>query len=91
VVTKPFVLEGGKLEVNLDAKDGEAAVEILDETAKPIPGFTQEEAKAFKAADGLRLQPRWEGQADLGNLKGKAVRLKFHLKNARLYAVQVKP
>jgi hypothetical protein len=111
VVTKPFLLEGGKLEVNLDTKEGspreieraptssapvvgisrgEAMVEILNEAGKPIPGFTQQEAKPFKAADGLRLQPRWETRADLATLKGQVVRLKFHLKNARLYAFQIK-
>jgi len=91
VVTKPLVLDGTRLEVNLDAKDGEATVEVLDEVARPIPGFTRREAQPLRATDGLRLQPRWEARADLGELKGRVVRLKFYLQNARLYAFQVKP
>jgi len=90
VVTKPFELHRSKLQINVDAKNGEVSVEVLDEAGKPMPGFTQDEAKLFKAVDDLRLQPRWKGQSDLAALKGKVVRLKFHLKNAKLYAFQLK-
>ncbi len=90
VVTKPFQLEGGKLEVNVDAKKGEVVVEALDEGGQPVPGFTRMDAQVFRGVDELRLQPRWSGGADLAALKGKVVRLKFHLANARLYAFQVK-
>ncbi len=91
VETKPFKLEGSKLEVNVDAKKGEVVVEALDEAGQPVPGFTEKDAQVFRGADGLRLQPRWNTHADLGALKGKFVRLKFHLKNAKLYAFQVLP
>ncbi|MBI4582543.1 MAG: hypothetical protein HY717_00725 [Planctomycetes bacterium] len=91
VVTKPFTLEGSQVEINADARNGELLVEVLDETGQPMPGFTRREAVAFKAADGLRLQPRWEAHGDLEPLKGKVVRFGFHLQNARLYAFQVVP
>ncbi len=90
VETKPFKLEGSKLEVNLNAQNGGCLVEVLDEGGKPIPGFTHGDAVALRALDGLRLQPRWKPPADLAALEGKAVRLKFHLQKARLYAFQVK-
>ncbi len=90
VETKPFKLEGNKLEVNVDAKKGEVVVEALDEAGQPVPGFAKKDAQVFRGADELRLQPRWSGGADLAALKGKVVRLKFHLANARLYAFQVK-
>jgi hypothetical protein len=90
VVTKPFKLEGDKLEVNVDAKNGELRVEVLDANGKPIPGFSGGASKVYEAVDELRLQPSWNDGANLSTLKGKVVRLKFHLKNARLYAFQVK-
>lgn len=89
LITKPFKLEGKHLEINADAVKGSVAVEILDEDANPIPGFTQQEFKPLKAADGVRLECKWEKQPDLGSLEGKTVRLKFDLDKARLYAFQV--
>jgi hypothetical protein len=91
VTTQPFVLDGTRLEVNIDAKKGEFFVEVLDgSSGEPLPGFSRREARGHKAVDELRLRPRWEKQADLPDLKGKVVRLKFHLRDAKLYAFQVK-
>ncbi len=39
--------------------------------------------------DELRLQPNWNSK-DLSALKGKTIRLKFYLENAKLYAFQIK-
>ncbi len=89
VLTKPFKLEGSKLEVNVDAKNGEVVVEVLDEAGQPIPGYSQRDAEVFKALDELRLRLSWKGQENLAVLRGKIIRLKFHLKNAKLYAFQV--
>ena len=86
VVTKPFRLEGGKLEVNVNAKSGWARVELLDETGREMPGFSGEAAKQYKGVDELRLTPRWKSSGGLSSLKGKAVKLRFTLQNARLYA-----
>jgi len=78
VVTKPFRLEGDKLEVNVDAKAGSVRIELLDESGGAIPGFLL----TSKGADKLRLTPKW----DMSKLKGRTVRLRFGLQNARLYA-----
>ena len=40
VVTKPFVLDGPSLVVNVDAKYGAFAVEVLDAEGAAIPGYT---------------------------------------------------
>lgn len=90
ITTKPFVLEGETLQVNVDAGDGRFYAEILDADGKPIPGFTVNEAKIFGGVDQLRLEPWWEGQKDLSSLKSKTIRLKFYLYNAKLYAFQIK-
>jgi hypothetical protein len=105
ITTKPFRLEGSRLEMNVDASrngasrngasnhgavnDGMVRVELLDESGQPIDGFAGNDAEWSRGVNELRFQPRWANQKDLSTLKGKAVRLKIHLKNARLYAFQV--
>jgi len=39
--------------------------------------------------DKLRLKPAWKDDKDLSALKGKVVRIRFRLSNARLYAFQI--
>jgi len=90
VVTKPFILQGNKLQVNVDAHNGQVFVEILDAICRPIPGFTFSETKIYNDVDELRFEPRWKDNRDLSELNGKVVRLKFHLRNAKLYAFQIK-
>ena len=82
ITTKPFKLEGDKLEVNVDAKEGSLLIELLDEKDQPISGFSSKS----KGVDKLRLTPKW----DLSKLKGRSVKLKFTLQNAKLYAFQFK-
>ena len=91
VITKPFRLEGSKLEINVDARDGELGVEVSDalQSGTPIPGFTASDALVSRNVDDLRLHPRWKDNADLAALRGKVVRLKFGLRNAKLYSFQV--
>jgi hypothetical protein len=86
IVTKPFKLEGDRLEVNVDAKAGWVRVELLDENGKAIPGFSGAVAKQHKGADELRLAPKWKSDGDLSSLKGKTVKLRFTLQNAKLYS-----
>ena len=88
VTTKPFRLEGDTLQVNVDASDGSLKTEILDANGDPIPGFSSDAAKVYRGYDSVRLGPKWKGK-DLSALKGKVVQLRFHLRNAQLYAFQV--
>ena len=90
ITTKPFKLEGDKLEVNVDAKDGWVQVELLDENGKAIAGFSGKAAKQHKGIDELRLTPKWGSGGDLSQLKGKTVKLKFTLQNAKLYSFSFK-
>jgi len=39
--------------------------------------------------DDLRVQQCWDGRADLDGLVGQTVRLRFYLRNAKLYAFQI--
>jgi hypothetical protein len=86
VVTKPFKLEGGTLHVNVDAQAGWVQVELLDEAGKDISGFSGKAAKQYNGADELRLTPQWKPGGNLSRLQGTTVRLRFTLRNAKLYA-----
>ncbi len=90
VVTRPFKLQGDKLQINVNAKAGWVRVELLDETGKGIPGFSGKAAKQHKGADELRLSPQWKSRGGLSQLKGRTVKLKFTLQNAKLYSFSFK-
>jgi len=45
--------------------------------------------KRYNAVDQLRLTPQWRAGRDLSAIKGKVIRLKFHLRNAKLYSFRV--
>ena len=90
VLTKPFKLEGDSLEVNVDATKGQVQVELFDASGRPIAGVSGDDAKLYKNVDHLRLRPKWSNRADLSRLKGQTVRLRFRLRNAKLYSFQIR-
>ncbi len=93
VITKPFRLDGNRVAVNVDARNGSFRMEVLDppHLGVPIPGFSHTETVHYRDIDDLRLNPRWKEHVNLAKLKGRIVRLKFYLENAKLYSFQVEP
>jgi hypothetical protein len=91
LVTKPFRLEGGKLVLNVDARQGACVVEVTDEGGARIPGFGRDEAIAATGVDELQFRPRWKEHPDVARLRGRIVRLGIYLRRARLYSFQVLP
>lgn len=91
LVTKPLIFGGSKLQLNVDTgAGGIVRVEILDENGKPIPEFSR------KAADGIngnyiRVLCSWKQTSDVSSLAGKPVRLRFLMRNAKLYSFQFVP
>ncbi len=81
ITTKPFELQGDELALNVDARTGWVQIELLDEMGNVIPGFSGK----CKGADELRLTPKWKS-GNLSSLKGRTVKLRFTLQNAKLYA-----
>ncbi len=89
LTTRPFVLEGDHLEVNLDGSSrGWLKVEILDETMQPLQGFTEQEADRLVGND-VRSVATWGGKRDLSAIRGKPVRLRFVGSSVKLYAFQL--
>jgi hypothetical protein len=87
LVTKLVTFTGDELVVNVQAAGGELKAELLDENERPLPGFGLEDALPV-TGDGIELKVRWRGQASVASVAGKAVRVRFALKNAALYSYQ---
>lgn len=88
LITKPLIFTGTKLTLNLVSQI-ETRVEIQDETGKAIPGFTLEDCTPL-VADSINEVVTWKG-GSLAQLTGKPVRLRFHLIEADLFALQFVP
>jgi hypothetical protein len=89
--TPPFTfkgtLKGRHLTLNADAAKGEVRVQIVDAAGKAIPGFTFADCRPV-STDALAAPVQWsKALTDLG---GRPVRLEFALKNASLFAFEVK-
>ena len=78
---------GERFKVNFDGgAGGWLRVEVLDEAGQPVPGYRWEETQVVMG-NGTQKEVCW--QAPLGDLVGKPVRLRFEMRDARLYAFQV--
>lgn len=89
VVTKPLVLAGKTLHVNVEAPDGELRAEVLDPEGKTaLPGYSLRDSVPVKG-DGLDMELKWQTGTNLSALSGKSVRLRFALRKASLYAFWV--
>ena len=82
LITTPFVLKGSQLELNIEAPKGEAVVELLDATRRPIRGYRAQLSRVDNVRESVSFQE------SLSKLKDKAVRLRIQLRNASLYAFQ---
>ncbi len=92
LVTQPFQCNGDRLFINADARNGSITIEVLDEKGKPIKGFEPKNCEEI-TTDTLAKEGngwvQWKKEKDLRRLKGKQVRLRFTLKNAKLYSFRV--
>lgn len=83
VTTVPLRLPAGKLHLNAKADFGAVEVEVLDAAGQVLEGFIAAPLRQ-DAVDAMVEFPR-----SLASLAGRCVRLRFGLKNARLYAFWV--
>ena len=86
VLTRPLVVEGGELRLNVDSWRGQVRAEVLDaEEGRVLPGFSRDECVPA-VIDSIDEPLRWKEKADLSELRGRTVRLRFCLLRAELYA-----
>ncbi len=75
-----------RLEINFAASAaGSVRVELQDETGWPLPGFEMENQIELLGDATARLAV-WKGAPTLPPAEGRKVRLRFHLREAELYA-----
>ena len=93
LITKPFVLNemAERLKVNFKTNDG-GTVRVGLETAdgKPIAGYEINNCVPL-SGDHIQRNVAWKNGSDLNSLEGKTVRLRFQLKKADLYSLQLQP
>ena len=88
LVTPPIRLEGDRLLLNLSTSAaGACRVEVQDAEGEPLAGLSLEDATPIYG-DGLELEPAW-AEADLSRHKGEAVRFRFALEDADLFALRI--
>ena len=86
--TRPITFGGGRLILNYaTSAAGSIQVELQNEQGQPIPGHSLADiAPLF--GDELDAVVRWKSGRDLSSLIGKAVRFRFVLKDADLFALR---
>jgi hypothetical protein len=88
VVTKLLTFSGSKLKLNFaTSAAGSIRVEIQDLDGKPIEGFSLVDC-ADHFGDTVERIVTWKNGEDVSALEGRAVRLRFKLKDADLYSFQ---
>jgi hypothetical protein len=89
VLTRPISFKGRYLFVNTNAR-GRLLAEVLDQHGKVIEGFSKESCIPV-TGDKTLAAVSWENGADLSDLAGKAVQIRFHITDGELYSFWVSP
>src|SRR5262249_5419902 len=91
LLTRILEFSGKHLALNFaTSAAGGIRVEIQDELGRPIPGFALADAVEAIGNEVDRVV-RWKGGDSVKALEGKRVRLRFVMKDARLYAMCFRP
>ncbi|MDF2722860.1 MAG: hypothetical protein K0Q59_2535 [Paenibacillus sp.] len=86
LVTKPFRFTGGQLIINIDTSaTGTADVALLDEAGREIEGYELESCDTIKG-NFINRVVSWQGNADVSRVQGQPVKLRFTMRNAKLYS-----
>lgn len=91
LVTRPLRFRGRELVVNMEAAkhnhgsgQPQVRVELLGVSHEPIEGFLLRESDPV-ATSGRHVMS-WQGRNDVSRLAGQTVRVRFSMKNAKLYS-----
>jgi len=88
-LTPVMTFDGDELRLNVDTSAvGQVRVEILDKDSKPIAGYAAGDCDEIYTANEIDRPVTWNGRADVGELAGRAIRLRFIMRDADLYAFQ---
>ncbi len=81
LLTKPIILSGGDLHINVDSPTGYVIAVVADDLGRPLGGCAASEPVSRDGLDHTVIfeRPLWE-------LSGREVRLSLRLRNASLYS-----
>lgn len=85
--TRPLLWQGGKLELNVLAPDGEARVQVTDSNGKVLQGYSFEDSISF-TGDSIRWEPLWRENRSVHAFVDRVLRIEVTLRNARLYSIR---
>jgi hypothetical protein len=85
LLTKPLVVEGPHLFVNVEAPQGVIRAEVLTPQGPPLTGFSLDQGLPVRG-DQIKAELRWEGRDDFSEWVGQKVQIRFLLRQARFYA-----
>lgn len=86
--TPALVFRGTRLEINFSTSgDGWVEVEILDADGKRLAEYGAEKVERIRG-DAVARIVSWGGRRDVSRLQGRPVRLRFKMRNTKLYAFQ---
>jgi 2-keto-4-pentenoate hydratase len=88
LVTPAIRFEGTQLELNLDTGGGGAVkVEIQDRLGRPIVNYAETDA-SYLCGNSVRMPVRWGERTRLGDLSRQPIRIRFVMRDCKLYAFQ---
>ena len=87
LTTKSLIFLGDTLVVNANASGGAITVEALDADGKVIGRFSRTNCQPI-TSDSVRHVVSWNGNSDSRLLQGRPIKLRFHLRRAKLYAFE---
>ena len=86
VTTKPTEISGDQLHVNVDSWRGRVKAEVLDASdGSTIAGFGADDCVPA-IEDNIDHVVSWKEKADLAELRGRTVKLRFSLWNGEIYS-----
>ena len=85
--TKPLTIQAGAMTLNVDASNGTVRAQLTDREGRPIAGFTFVDSKPIRG-DSLAAPLEWK--RPLSDVRDKVVRLEIAIRNARLFALDLR-
>jgi hypothetical protein len=87
-LTKPIVISGDALHLNFaTSAAGAIRCELQRPDGTPIEGFSMDDSDE-RVGDRIEHPVTWNGSPDLSSLAGEAVRIRFQMRDADLYAMR---
>lgn len=91
MLTKTLTFTGKELALNFaTSAAGGIRVEIQDGAGKVIPGFALADS-VETIGNEIERAVRWKAGPDVSSLTGKPIRLRFVMRDARLYSLRFRP